>query len=389
MQFKHLSILALASVISAQDDSSNGTQSLNATLSGNDQLSNLTTFLSLSPSVLEALSNATNITILAPSNEAFTEFGNTDLGRLVANDSSLLAALLQYHVLNGSYEASRITNESSFLPTLLNNETYANVTGGQVVQAVKIGNETVFYSGLLQNSTVTTADQNFTGGVVHIIDRVLTFPPDVLDTALALNLTSFRGAVNATDEIETANDRDVTIFAPNNEAFNNIGSALANLSTDDLRDIIEYHIVNSVHYSTNLTNGTTLRSEDDDRELHITQNENGTIYVNAAEVVVPNVLIANGVLHIIDNVLNPNNTAAPSESATAGAPGFTGSPASEQPYTSGQPTPTTTVNPTSEGPGAAQSTAHSSSSGAAMPLMTGGVEYAALFGAGAAAYLGF
>jgi uncharacterized surface protein with fasciclin (FAS1) repeats len=129
---------------------------------------------------------------------------------------------------------------------------------------------------------------------------VLTFPPDVLDTALALNLTSFRGAVNATDEIDTANDRDVTIFAPNNEAFNNIGSALANLSTEDLRDIIEYHIVNSVHYSTNLTNGTTLRSEDDDRELRITKNENGTIFVNAAEVVVPNVLIANGVLHIID-----------------------------------------------------------------------------------------
>lgn len=133
-----------------------------------------------------------------------------------------------------------------------------------------------------------------------MIDRVLTFPPNVLEAALALNLTSFRGAVNATDEVENANDRDVTIFAPNNEAFNSIGSALANLSTDDLQDIIEYHIVDSVRYSTSLENGTTLQSENDDRELRITVNENGTVFVNAAEVIVPNVLIANGVLHIVD-----------------------------------------------------------------------------------------
>ena len=89
------------------------------------------------------------------------------------------------------------------------------------------------------------------------------------------------------------------------------------------------------------------------------------------------------------SLLNPDNTAAPSESATGGAPGFTGSPASEQPFTNGQPTPTTQVNPTSEGPGPAQDTASPSSSGAAMPLMTGSVEYVALFGAGAAAFLGF
>jgi hypothetical protein len=92
------------------------------------------------------------------------------------------------------------------------------------------------------------------------------------------------------------------------------------------------------------------------------------------------------------SVLNPNNTVAPSASATAGAPGFTGSAASEQPFTSGQPTPTTTVNPTSEGPGAAQSTAAGSgskTSGAAVPRATGSVEYVALLGAGAAALLGF
>ncbi|KAJ4350160.1 uncharacterized protein N0V89_008781 [Didymosphaeria variabile] len=439
MQFRDLAILALASLVATQD-SDTDTQSLNATLSGNDQLSNLTSFLSLNPAIVSTLSQASNITILAPSNDAFSEFAETDVGRDIASNPGLLAALLQYHVLNGTFQASQITNQSTFVPTFLNNDTYANVTGGQVVEAVKVGNETVFYSGLLQNATVTTAyamsgykagvhagrlsktpgltplslksldiskwlehllHQPTSLGYEHyadsvppplVIDRVLVFPPNVLDTANALNLTSLRGAVNATDSIEAANARNITIFAPNNEAFNNIGSALANLSNDDLQNILEYHIVEDVYYSTSLENGTTLQTEDDDRELTITTNENGTVFVNAAEVVVPNVLIANGVLHIIDNVLNPDNTAVPSESATAGAPGFTGSAVSEQPFTSGQPTPTTQVNPTSEGAGPAQSTAAGSgseTSGAAMPLMTSGVQYAALFGAGAAAYLGF
>jgi uncharacterized surface protein with fasciclin (FAS1) repeats len=120
-------------------------------------LSNLTTFLNLSPELLTALSNATNITILAPSNEAFANFANSSLAADVATDPGLLAAVLQYHVLNGTYTASQITNQSAFIPTLLQNSTYSNVTGGQVVEAVVIGNETVFYSGLLQNATVTTA----------------------------------------------------------------------------------------------------------------------------------------------------------------------------------------------------------------------------------------
>lgn len=44
-----------------------------------------------------------------------------------------------------------------FLPTMLNDSMYTNVTGGQVVEAVKQGDSVVFYSGLLSNATVTTA----------------------------------------------------------------------------------------------------------------------------------------------------------------------------------------------------------------------------------------
>lgn len=383
MHSKSIAMLALAGYALAQND----TQSLNATLSGNENLSNLTALLSTVPELLAVLGGTSNITILAPSNEAFAEFQNSSQAEM-ATDPEYLAALLSYHVLNGTYTASQISNTSAFVPTLLVNSSYSNVTGGQVVEAIARDDSVVFYSGLLANSTVTQADVNFTGGVVHVIDHVLTIPASVLDTASAAGLTSLRGALNATDRLEAASAPDLTIFAPNNEAFQSIGSALSNLSVSDLQGILDYHIVNgSVRYSSTLENGTTLTAVNGD-ELTITV-EDGNVFVNAARVIVPNVLIANGVVHVIDNILNPSNTTGPTESATAGAPAYSGSSVSEAPFTSGQPTPSTTINPTEAGPGAQPTSSGASDSpGAAMPMATGSLGYSALFGVGAAVMLG-
>jgi uncharacterized surface protein with fasciclin (FAS1) repeats len=129
----------------------------------------------------------------------------------------------------------------------------------------------------------------------------LTVPLSVLDTANAANLTALRGALNATESIGVANDTpDVTIFAPTNEAFQSIGSALANLSTDDLANILAYHVVEgTVGYSSTLENGTSLQTVGGGN-LTITIDANGTVFVNAAEVITANVLVANGVVHIID-----------------------------------------------------------------------------------------
>jgi hypothetical protein len=60
-------------------------------------------------------------------------------------------------VLNGTFPSSAITNTSAFVPTALTNPLFTNVTGGQVVEGVTSGDNVVFYSGLLTNSTVTTA----------------------------------------------------------------------------------------------------------------------------------------------------------------------------------------------------------------------------------------
>jgi uncharacterized surface protein with fasciclin (FAS1) repeats len=154
MQFKHLVPLALAAVARAQDSAP---QDLATTLSNTPELANLTSILQSQPALVEALSQAQDITILAPSNNAFEQLLSTEEGKAVAADPGALAALLTYHVLNGTFRAADITETPAFVPTLLTNTTYTNVTGGQVVKAVADGENVRFFSGLFGNSTVTTA----------------------------------------------------------------------------------------------------------------------------------------------------------------------------------------------------------------------------------------
>merc|ERR1711977_296332 len=312
---------------------------------------------------------ASNIAILAPSNDALATFLNSTAGAAAATDPAAVAALLTYHVLNGTYPASAFTNTSQFIPTLLSNSSYSNVTGGQVVEARLRGETVSVFTGLLSASNVTVANVNFTGGVVHVIDTVLTVPQSASNTAGALNLTSLAGALTSADLVETVDGlSDVTIFAPSNEAFQAIGSALPNLSTEALSSI--------------LTNTTLETVNGESVTISIV---NGSVFVNSARVTVPDVLIAGGVVHVIDSVLNPNNTSAapPTAGATTTVPAFTGaSSASDVPFTSGVSASTTvTAVPTRDPEATSPSTA------GAAPMQTGMIGLGALFG-GAALVMG-
>ena len=152
MQFKHLSLAALAATASAQS------MNLTAALMSNPDLSNLTAYLSSYQPLLSTLSNTTNVTILAPSNMAFSKLMNSSMGATIkANDTNTIQSLLMYHVLNGTHNSSSFGNTTMFLPTMLNNPMFSNVTGGQRVEALMAGKNVTFFSGLQANSSVTQA----------------------------------------------------------------------------------------------------------------------------------------------------------------------------------------------------------------------------------------
>jgi uncharacterized surface protein with fasciclin (FAS1) repeats len=229
-------------------------------------------------------------------------------------------------------------------------------------------------------------DVNFTGGVIHIIDSVLTLPENTADTLSAADLVALRGAINATDLFDTVNNTpNITIFAPNNEAFQNIGSALGNLSTEDAASILTYHVIaGTIGYSSTLENGTNLTTANGE-QLTITIGEGG-IFVNNARVVASDILIANGVVHVIDEVLNPSNATIADSTSDEGEPAFEGAtPVSDVPFTSGQPTPTTSIG--EDASDAADPTSTPSNTDNAAPRQTGAIGMSALLGAAAVYFL--
>merc|ERR1712054_414002 len=106
------------------------------------------------------------------------------------------------------------------------------------------------------------------------------------------------------------------------------------------------HIIEgTVAYSSDLSNTSLTTLQGDDVEITIA---NGAVMVNNATVTNANILFAGGVIHVIDQVLNPNSNSSSSSSNSTSSDsdsdnafGATSS-ASEVPFTSGQPTPTTT-----------------------------------------------
>ncbi|KEF52031.1 uncharacterized protein A1O9_12021 [Exophiala aquamarina CBS 119918] len=379
MLFKGLTLAALAGAAIAQE----ATPDLVTLLSNQTELSNLTSYLQLFPDFTGQLGGLQNITLLAPNNAAFANLLNSSAGAALTNgDQDMITALFSYHVINGTYAN---LSEAAFVPTLLQPPQFTNVTGGQVVSIFESDDVTTFVSGLLSTANLTGEPLNFTGGVVHIVDNVLLIPQNVSETATQLNLTAAAGALTNASLVDSVDYlEDVTIFVPNNEAFAAIGSALPNLTMEQLTAILTYHVINgTVAYSNMLENGTSYPTLQGNN-VTVTIEDNGDVFVNSAKVVIPDVLVANGVVHVIDNVLNPENSTAtaPADDSESGTPAFEGaSSASDVPFTSGARQPTSTIA-TENAPQATSS----SSSGLAAPLQTGAMGAAALFG-GAAIFI--
>ena len=187
---------------------------------------------------------------------------------------------------------------------------------------------------------------NYTGGVVHIIDKVLTIPPPPSAVLPPAGLTDLLGAVvatNLTSALDTASE--ITIFAPSNAAFAAIGSAAANLTTLQLARILEYHVVvGHALYSSDIVPGSlpTLLGAQFPVTVYV---EGDAVFVNGARVINTDILTSNGVLHVIDAVLNPLNMSMPLNS-TAPVPQYASVSSAPLPaaLTSGLPPASSTLS---------------------------------------------
>jgi len=378
---------------------------LGTVLSQNANLSTYYDLIQKYPNILLKLPNYSGVTIVAPNNGAFTK----DEGWSNDNET-MVTNILEYHILQGTISTGAVPEGPPFYAeTLLTDPAYTNVTGGQNVIAYKQPGDTVILaSGDGSRSTLVQGDIAFAGGLVQVIDTLLVPPARLEPTARVWypDLQAFLGAVYAAglDDLfaQTAN---VTIFAPRNEAFQRVAGAVSSLDNATLAAVLKYHLIpGGVLPSTSLHNGTNLTSASDGAVVHVTTAGNN-MYVDSATVVQPDILMANGVVHIIDNVLNPAAASVrPNPSVGTQAPVFAATGATDTgvsaptPFASALPCTTNCPVPSSAAasgaPGAAANgtaTGHSSTTGgvrstsskgwgAAAPRCTGAQAAAGLLG---------
>ena len=251
----------------------------------------------------QVLADSGTYTIFAPTDDAFDAYG-VDLATISTPN---LTKLLAYHVLPSAFLNTDIPGGMSF-------QTTASMSGPDdsplSLMINKVTTNDVDSITINSSARVVAANVVSTNAVIHAIDEVLEFQ-DVVDfVVMADMLDSLQAALTAAGLVDDLmGDGPFTVFAPNNAAFAAAGDTIATLTTEQLGEVLRYHVLLDNVRSSELTTGdvTTLNGQTlgvnvptDAPPVLITQDSMITNFVTT------DIQGTNGVVHIIDGVLLPD-----------------------------------------------------------------------------------
>ena len=129
--------------------------------------------------LVETLSGDGPFTLFAPTDEAFAAAGINLSTYDTDEENATLVDILTYHVISGSIMSSNITD--GMTAEALNSDTLTFTVNSDAV--------------MVNDANVTTADVEASNGIIHIIDKVLMPPADVVvtpedDCDLVVGITS-------------------------------------------------------------------------------------------------------------------------------------------------------------------------------------------------------
>ncbi|MGM0552090.1 MAG: fasciclin domain-containing protein, partial [Bacteroidota bacterium] len=239
-------------------------------------------------------------TVFAPTDAAFadllSDLGASSLDDIPAED---LIPILQQHVVSGNVRSTDLS--SGDVQTL--NGTISVEVGDQVT--------------INGNASVTAVDIQGKNGVVHVIDKVILPPQNIVDIASGdENFESLVAALTKAELVETLQgEGPFTVFAPTDAAFEqllaDLGlSGLDELTKEDLTPILLYHVLSGKVMSSDLTDGY-VSSLSPGAEA----GTNAAILIDAAlaqlngdiTISTTDIEASNGVIHVIDKVMLPND----------------------------------------------------------------------------------
>lgn len=243
------------------------------------------------------LSTEDDLTVFAPTDAAFEALLG-DLGVSSLDDIPVadLTAILTYHVIGAEIFSSALS--TGYVPTL------SEYDDNNISMYIDTG------SGVVINNSaaVTTADIEAGNGVIHVIDKVI-LPPTVVNIALANeNFTTLVQAVvkaGLVDALSSAGP--FTVFAPTNAAFDSLFTQLGisgidELTAEQLTPILMYHVVPGNVLSSELTPGEVGTLSED---KNLTVDLSSGVKINQSSLIAADIQGANGVVHVIDQVLIP------------------------------------------------------------------------------------
>jgi transforming growth factor-beta-induced protein len=237
----------------------------------------------------ETLRGAGPFTVFAPTDEAFENLPEGALDELLA-DTEALETVLLYHVVPGRITTDDLDDEQ--ILTTVEERPVRVTLEGEVAKVNRVD--------------VVEADIEAENGVIHSIGAVLTPVEDNVDTAIQLELNTLVTAIQEAGLEETLRgEGPFTIFAPTDEAFDELPEGtLEELLGDPeaLANVLTYHVVDGRFFAADLEDGMELETLQGGT---VTISIGEEVGVNDAAVTEADVLTSNGVIHVINAVLNP------------------------------------------------------------------------------------
>ena len=225
---------------------------------------------------------------------------------------------------NGGYRSATVTSSATDIAT-------ATISTNPLNNTTNSGTVVVTVTGVAEGSsnitlTVTDQqDQESSDEVRVTVDPEAETPDDgdapeisaaVLDTAADGNLTTLSDALEAIGLFDDLADADaITIFAPNNDAFADLLTAqgaadlpalVAALTEDGVAGVLRAHVVADSLGEAEAdaaAGGSALATLNSGATIIITK-EGENLFANGAQILTTDILIANGVIHVIDSVIN-------------------------------------------------------------------------------------
>jgi uncharacterized surface protein with fasciclin (FAS1) repeats len=255
--------------------------------------------------LLQLLDSPGDFTFFAPTNSAFQNIPRDLLALLLLSNDHLLHLedLLLYHGMNGERRAVNFVDKE-VIPSFNSQEVLVGL------KPLRINNISVISANYLASNGVT----HVIGGVLApewVFHTLLDFARTTMDLSLFLELVVL---VDRDDRLNRFGDA-YTLLGPTNNAIRAVGRATlaewrAPANQDDLRRIVEYHIISGV--SAVLVEGDSLETTEFDTKtrayLQIEVSVNGDkVMFNQATAQSDGRLANNGILYTINAVLNPDS----------------------------------------------------------------------------------